>query len=104
MFGDGGRMRALRFHRYGPPEVLSVEEPETPTPADGEVLVEVHASAVNPSDVKMVSGLFAPSLPRTPGRDFAGIVVSGDASWTGERSGEAARAWVLSATGPTRSM
>jgi len=75
-------MKALRFHQYGPPSVLSLEELETPTPAPGEVLVEVHASAVNPSDVKMVSGVFEPSLPRTPGRDFAGIVVSADARWT----------------------
>jgi NADPH:quinone reductase-like Zn-dependent oxidoreductase len=31
---------------------------------------------INPSDVKFVSGAMNPSLPRTPGRDFAGIVVS----------------------------
>jgi NADPH:quinone reductase len=77
-------MRALRFHQYGPPSVLALEDIDAPAPAADEVLVEVHASPVNPSDVKMVSGIFEPSLPRTPGRDYAGIVVSGDARWKGK--------------------
>lgn len=50
-----------------------------PNPAPGEVLVQVKAAAINPSDVKNVSGAFkATALPRIPGRDFAGVVV-GDA-------------------------
>lgn len=44
----------------------------------GEVLVEVRASGINPSDVKNVAGVFNASLPRVPGRDYAGAVVAGD--------------------------
>jgi NADPH:quinone reductase len=71
------KMKALRFERFGPPSVLSVQSVDVPVPADGEVLVEVRASGVNPSDLKDVAGRFNASLPRTPGRDFAGVVVAG---------------------------
>jgi NADPH:quinone reductase-like Zn-dependent oxidoreductase len=72
-------MKALRFHKFGPPSVLATEEVPRPEPHDGETLVRVEAAAINPSDVKNVSGYFAATtLPRTPGRDFAGIVVTGE--------------------------
>src|SRR6202008_2339891 len=71
-------VKALRFHKFGPPSVLAIEEVPRPEPHDGEALVQVKAAAINPSDVKNVSGNFpATTLPRTPGRDFAGIVVTG---------------------------
>lgn len=76
-------MKALRFQTYGPPSVLSLQELTIPDLKTGEVLVELHASAVNPSDVKNVAGLFNASLPRVPGRDFAGVVVAGD-PWEGK--------------------
>jgi NADPH:quinone reductase-like Zn-dependent oxidoreductase len=44
----------------------------------GEALVELHASAINPSEVKNVAGAFKASLPRIPGRDFVGMVVAGE--------------------------
>jgi NADPH2:quinone reductase len=49
----------------------------------GEALIELHASAINPSDVKNVAGLFKASLSRIPGRDFAGVVVVGN-GWEGK--------------------
>ena len=52
---------------------------DIPSPGPGEALVAVGASAINPSDVKNVAGLFHSVMPRTPGRDYAGVVVSGDA-------------------------
>ena len=71
-------MRALRFSAFGPPSVLSIQEIQKPEPGDGEVLIQVKAAAINPSDAKNVSGHFsATTLPRTPGRDFSGIVVKG---------------------------
>jgi NADPH2:quinone reductase len=71
-------MKALRFGRFGPPSVLTIEEVPRPEPRDGEVLVQVKAAAINPSDVKNVSGQFpGTTLPRTPGRDFSGIVLTG---------------------------
>jgi NADPH2:quinone reductase len=76
-------MKALRFEKYGPPSVLSLEELRVPDFKPGEALVELHAAAVNPSDVKGVAGAFKASLPRVPGRDYAGVVVAGD-GWKGK--------------------
>jgi NADPH:quinone reductase-like Zn-dependent oxidoreductase len=46
--------------------------------AENQVLIEVKAAAVNPSDVKAATGLMAYAVfPRTPGRDYAGIVIDG---------------------------
>ena len=50
----------------------------------GEVLIEVRAAAVNPSDIKAATGLMPYAIfPRTPGRDFAGVVIDGPAEWIG---------------------
>jgi NADPH:quinone reductase-like Zn-dependent oxidoreductase len=76
-------MKALRFEKYGPPSVLVLQELGVPEPGPGQALVELHASAVNPSDVKNVAGAFHSPLPRVPGRDYAGVVVLGD-GWTGK--------------------
>jgi NADPH:quinone reductase len=52
--------------------------------AAGEVLIEIKAAAVNPSDVKAATGSMAYAVfPRTPGRDYAGIVIDGPAGWIG---------------------
>lgn len=71
-------MKALRFDQYGAPEVLKLREVVLGELLPGEVLIEVHAAAINPSDVKNVRGLFQTPLPRVPGRDYAGVVVKGD--------------------------
>ncbi|BBX62101.1 oxidoreductase [Mycobacterium saskatchewanense] len=74
-------MRALRFDQFGDPAVLRVID--TPDPL-GEAVIRIHAASVNPSDVKNVAGLMEwTRLPRTPGRDFAGVVVGGPAQWLG---------------------
>jgi NADPH2:quinone reductase len=70
-------MRALLLD--GPSESLQLQ-PETvarPRPADGEVVVEVHAAGVNRSDLLNVRGLPVTTFPRILGRDFAGVVVEG---------------------------
>jgi NADPH2:quinone reductase len=52
--------------------------------AANEVLIELKAAAVNPSDVKAATGLMPYAVfPRTPGRDYAGIVIDGPASSVG---------------------
>ncbi len=52
--------------------------------AANEVLIEVAAAAVNPSDVKAATGLMAYAVfPRTPGRDYAGVVIDGPSGWIG---------------------
>jgi NADPH:quinone reductase len=49
-----------------------------------DVIVEIKAAGVNPSDVKAATGLMPYAVfPRTPGRDFAGIVVDGPSEWLG---------------------
>src|SRR5229473_7307136 len=49
-----------------------------------EVVVAMEAAGVNPSDVKAATGLMAYAVfPRTPGRDFAGVVVDGPSGWLG---------------------
>jgi NADPH:quinone reductase-like Zn-dependent oxidoreductase len=76
-------MKAIVYRCYGSPDVLEFEDVAKPTPADGEVLVKVHAAAVNPLDwhymrgspyfVRLGSGLGAPKDSRI-GVDFAGTV------------------------------
>jgi D-arabinose 1-dehydrogenase-like Zn-dependent alcohol dehydrogenase len=81
------RIRSLRFAEFGPPSVLRIEEVAIAEPGEGEVLVRVKAAAINPSDIGNVAGRFKnTTLPRTPGRDFAGIVIKdeqheGDEIW-----------------------
>ena len=71
-------MKALRFDRFGGLSVLQVQEVPAPSLGKDEVLVQVHAASINPSDVKNVQGrMEGTTLPRTPGRDFAGVVVNG---------------------------
>jgi NADPH:quinone reductase len=72
-------MKALQFSAYGAPDVLTIEEIPIPEPREGEVLIQIRATAINPSDVKNVAGHFKSPLPRVPGRDYAGVVVGGDA-------------------------
>ncbi len=56
-----------------------------PQPGPGEVLVELRAAAVNPSDVKAAMGLMPYAVfPRTSGRDFAGTIVDGPADLLGQ--------------------
>jgi NADPH:quinone reductase len=55
-----------------------VEEVPMPAPALDEVLIEVKAAAINPSDIKNVQGkMRLTTVPRIPGRDFAGLIVKG---------------------------
>lgn len=52
--------------------------------AANEVLIELNAAAVNPSDVKAATGLMSYAVfPRTPGRDYAGVVIDGPAGTVG---------------------
>lgn len=63
------------------PSIADMPPPEAPP---GHAVVRVQAAAVNVSDVKASLGLMPHAVwPRTPGRDFAGIVVAGPAEWRG---------------------
>jgi NADPH2:quinone reductase len=77
-------MRALRINQFGGPAVLHLTDLPDPVGTVQEAVIRVHAASVNPSDVKNVAGSMDwTTLPRTPGRDFAGVVVSGPPEWEG---------------------
>jgi NADPH2:quinone reductase len=77
-------MRALRFDVFGAPSVLHLADVADPVAGDGFAVVRVTAASINPSDVKNVAGVMeGTTLPRTPGRDFAGVVESGSPEWAG---------------------
>ncbi|MDP2274827.1 MAG: zinc-binding dehydrogenase [Archangium sp.] len=84
-------MRALRFDAFGGPDVLQVEDVETPSPHAGEVLVEVHAGGLNFADTERRRGLYLAStaLPDTSGFEGAGVVFAVghgvDPSWLHRR-------------------
>lgn len=75
---------ALRFDTFGGPEQLALVERPVAAPAADQALVAVRAASVNPSDVKNLAGRMRQTVPpRTPGRDYAGVVVAGPAEWLG---------------------
>lgn len=79
-------MQAVRIHQYGGPEVLLTEDAPEPIAGDGEILIQVKASGVNPADAGLRAGHFRslidPPLPIILGFDLAGIVVSTGAGVT----------------------
>jgi NADPH:quinone reductase-like Zn-dependent oxidoreductase len=84
---QGSRMKAVLCRRYGPPDVLEIEEVSVPVPSDDRVLVHVKASSMNPTDKHSVrgpwiarisgNGLLRPKPKlQVQGTDLAGIVVA----------------------------
>lgn len=83
-------MKAVRVHRHGPPESMTVDEIASPVPAKGQVLVSVHASAVNFPDMLIIENKyqFKPELPFAPGGEVAGTVKSVGEGVTGFAAGD----------------
>lgn len=71
-------MKAVMCESYGPPENLVLMDIEAPRASPGEVLVNVHASALNFPDVLMIQGKYQsqPALPFSPGGEIAGTVAA----------------------------
>ena len=88
---QGQTMRAVRIHEFGPASVLKLEQaPRPPAAGDGEMLVRVHAAAVNPIDWKIrASGGRNTQLPYTPGFDVSGVVDAVGPGVTKYRAGDA---------------
>lgn len=92
-------MKAVVYSEYGGPEVLRVADVETPAPGPHEILVKVHAAALNPVDWHFVrgkpfplrlvaGGLRRPRRPRRVGGDFAGTVEAVGSSVTRFTAGQ----------------
>src|SRR6478609_4492147 len=81
-----GEARSVRLlaRAESPAALAPVIERRMPARAANELLIEIRAAAVNPSDVKAATGLMPYAVfPRTPGRDYAGVVIDGPAGTIG---------------------
>jgi NADPH:quinone reductase-like Zn-dependent oxidoreductase len=90
-------MKAVVCDRYGPPDILRIEEVERPVPRDEEVLVRIHASTVNRSDAHLRAGtpfisrlFYGVRRPRRriPGSEFAGEIAEAGAAVTEFKVGD----------------
>ncbi|MEO0794792.1 MAG: NAD(P)-dependent alcohol dehydrogenase [Verrucomicrobiota bacterium] len=91
-------MKALIHRKYGPCRNLTIEDVERPVPGDDQVLVRVHAAAVNDWDwsmvigkpfyIRLMCGLLRPKV-QTPGVDVAGTIESVGKNVTAFQSGDA---------------
>jgi NADPH2:quinone reductase len=74
-------MRAIVCRAYGPPEDLVLDEVPEPVPGPGQLLVRVHAAAVNFPDVLFIGGKYQVKIPPPfiPGNEIAGeVIAAGD--------------------------
>lgn len=77
-------MRALSMSKSAGGNTLSIIKMPIPKATPGNVIVRIHASSINPSDILNAKGGFPyTTYPRVPGRDFSGIVVDGPAQSIG---------------------
>jgi len=81
-------MKAIVYHNYGSPDVFRLEDIPKPTPGDGEMLIHIHATAVNPFDWHFMRG--APFFVRLgygvlkPKKNILGIDIAGRVESVGE--------------------
>jgi NADPH:quinone reductase-like Zn-dependent oxidoreductase len=96
-------MKAAVYRRYGPPDVVKIEEMPTPAPKDDEVLIRVHATTVSTADWRLRSLTMPPGFgpfgrlaigitgPRKPilGTELSGVITSVGSKVTRFKPGEA---------------
>ncbi len=96
-------MKAIGFHRFGPPDVLEMLEVPKPTVPPTGVLIRVAAASVNPGDWQIRNGRFRffirSKLPFIPGADVAGIVEAVGSAVTRFKVGDAVYAMLPLAAG-----
>ena len=71
-------MKAVRIHRFGSPEVISLDDVPKPAPRNGEVVVRVNAAGIGPWDglIRKGESVLEQPLPLTLGSDLSGVVDS----------------------------
>lgn len=87
-------MNAMRLHKYGAPDVMTLEQVARPEPGSGEVLVRVMAAGINPIDCVTRAGNYARIWPDDPfpaivGWDISGVVEAVGAGVTAFKPGDA---------------
>ena len=87
------KMKAIKIHEFGGPEVMKIEEVETPAPQADEILVKMYASGVNPADYVVRQGgneILKPflKLPLGLGLDGAGKIEEIGSDVTGFKKGD----------------
>jgi NADPH:quinone reductase-like Zn-dependent oxidoreductase len=86
-------MKAVRFHEFGEPDVLRLEEVDSPVPGPGQVRLQVAATTFNGVDGNIragrMQGPIPVTLPHTPGLDVAGTVDALGEGVTGLEIGQA---------------
>jgi NADPH:quinone reductase len=89
-------MKAIRINKIGGPEVLELQEVDSPVPSPGEVLIKVKAAGVNRSDVLSRSSRSygSQNLPQIPGLEVSGTIASCGAGVSRWKKGDAVCALV----------
>ncbi|QBD74623.1 NADP-dependent oxidoreductase [Ktedonosporobacter rubrisoli] len=92
-------MKAIVLHEYGPASILTYEDVEDPKPAEGEVLVRVSATSINPADWMIRSGavkdILPVEFPYILGCDLAGTICEIGKGVTGFEPGDRVMAVAL---------
>lgn len=85
-------MKAAQMNGYGGADVVLVNDIDKPQVTDGKVLVEMHASSINPFDAKLRAGYMKDTIPLqfpfTLGLDVAGVVIEVGAGVTSMAAGD----------------
>jgi NADPH2:quinone reductase len=89
--------RAVRFDKYGGRDVLYIADVEVPSPAAGEVVVQVKAAGLNPGEASIREGYLDAAFPATfpsgEGSDLAGVVTAVGDGVTGFSAGDEVLGW-----------
>ena len=89
-------MKAVLCEELGPPEKLTIRDIDPPVAGDGEVTIEVKATALNFFDTLIIEGKYQyrPDVPFSPGAEIAGVIKSTGSGVTGFHPGDKVMAYL----------